>query len=234
MMASEKEFEPMSSNKRQKTTKRKICMMQDFHVSDMKFLPIVKSSKCNIVPMCHDDETKSPILVQVSGGGSVPPFGVNHKEDDVNKVDITLQISCNDDFDHMTRVRTGLITTMETNWPLWHGTTSKKPSTEVIENFCNHFAQPKKPKKNSSTEFWDGLSKASLNIKDITSGRCRIIDDGSGEKVDLVDLAGRQWHKAIFELKHIYILGTKSFGISKRLRYLSTSSEEDFLDFEPL
>jgi hypothetical protein len=227
------------SNKKQKvvvnTTKpKKICMMEDFDVRIMKFSPIVKSSKCNIVPMCHDDVKNSPILVQISGGGKIPPFGIDVKEEDANKINITLQISSEDDFEHMKKVRDELITVMNKNWTKWHGTGTKKPSTEVIENFCNHFTQPRKPKRNSPTEFWDSLSKASLNKNDILGGRCRITDVETGEKVDATDLAGRNWHKAVFELKHIYILGTKSFGISKTLRYLSTSREEDNEELEPL
>lgn len=214
------------TTKKQKISKKTVQMLSDFDILTVKFLPIVKSSKCNLIPI-RQPSNDSTILVQISGGGKVPPFGVKEKEDNTNKVDITLQIASENDYAVMTKVREHLVTLMDKNWTSWH-TTTKKPSIEVIETLCNHFVHPKKPKKNNPNDFWDGLSNTSFNRTDLSSGKCRIVDIDTGDTmVGIDDLPGRTWHKAVFELKHVYILGTKSFGITKSLRYLSTSKQDD-------
>ena len=218
--------DPTKTKKMKKTcTNTKVVLLSDIDVSkDIAFQPIVKNTKCNIIPIRHST-TDSTILVQISGGGKIPPFGVKDDENNPNKVSITLQIASDDDFNTMVKFRDNLINIMDTNWSNWH--TSKKPSIEVIETLCNHFVHPKKPKKNNPGAFWDGLSNAAVNKSDMSSGKCRIIDIDSGNPVTIDDLPGRTWHKAVFELKHVYVLGTKSFGVTKILRYLSTSKQED-------
>jgi hypothetical protein len=232
-----------STNKRQKIeTKesvnakkpKKIFMLDEFHMKDVTYSQIIKSSKCNIVPICNTDSTGSPILVQISGGGKVPvSFGVEEKEDDNTKVNISLQVSSDEDYTTMKNLRGEIIEVMSENWSKWHNG-AKKPSLELVDNFCNHFVQPKKEKKNSPGEYWDSLVKSKFNKNDILSGKCRIVDAESNEVINYADLPGRKWHKAVFELRHMYILGTKSFGVTKVLRYLSTSDEDGDGVIDPL
>jgi hypothetical protein len=214
---------------------KRIQMICDFNVngSDVAFHALVKSAKCNLVPMKLCDEKESPILVQMSGGGKIPAaFGIQEKEDDSNKVNVTLQVASRDDHKQLERLHGEVVAVMCKNWAKWNSG-SKQPSKEVIQEFCYHLVQPRKPKKNSPDEFWDGTTKSSFTKTDLVAGKCRIVDSDSGEPVDIKDVPGRKWHKAIFEFRHVYILGTKSFGITKTLRYLSTS-DEDSGDIIPL
>lgn len=216
--------------KRRKTeSPNKVRMITEFSMKDVTFNDIVSTKgKCNIIPMSIKN---APILLQLSGGGIVPKtFGVEEIEDDQSmpkKVTVTLQVSSSNEYDQMVRIRDELLSSMADNWTNWQKGT-KKPSNEVIENFCNHIVQPKKLKKNSTDQYWDGLVKSKIDSK------CRFVDVDTNEPISYTDLPGRKWHKAIFEFKQIYILGTKMFGITKVLKYLSTSKHEDDYEVEPL
>jgi len=114
---------------------------------------------------------------------------------------------------------------MSKNWILWHGSDNKVSSRDVIETLCHHLVSPKKMKKGSEDEYLDGILRTSFFKHD-----CKIIDEETKEDVDVLDLPGLRWHKAVFELKHVYILGTKSFGFTKVLKYLSTTQVEQYED----
>ena len=213
--------------KKRKITNQ-VCMVTDFMMSSVKFGDLISTKgKCDIIPITTGSGSGT-VLVQLSGGGMIPKtFGVEEMDDDPSKVSINLQVSSENEYNQMVRIRSELIDSMSENWSKWHNG-SKNPSKEVIDNFCNHVVQPKKLKKNSTDQYWDGLVKSKLGTK------CRIIDMETNEPVQLTDLPGRKWHKAVFEFKQVYILGTKSFGITKVLKYLLTSGTNSDDDFEPL
>jgi hypothetical protein len=231
--------EPKQSKKRKfeaTTSPNRLQMMNTFSMKQVLYQGIVKSTKCNVIPMKLNNTKQSSVLVQISGGGMIPKsFGVEETEDDAKKkkVSIKLQVSSDDDYNQMVRIRGETIDCMSDNWSTWNST-AKKPSHEVLENFCNHIVQPKKLKKNSSAEFWDGIINSKINATDLQDGKCRIVDVDTREPVSHLDIPGRKWSKAIFEFKQVYILGTKSFGVTKLLRYLSTSKVDDDEDFDPL
>lgn len=217
--------------KRRKTgPSNQVCMVSDFTFKNSQFGDIVSTKgKCNLLPLTTKTNGTT-VLVQLSGGGMIPKtFGVEETEDDAKtpKVSVNLQVTSDDEYDQMVRIRTELIECMSDNWSKWHNG-SKKPSKEVIDNFCNHIVQPKKLKKNSTDQYWEGLVKSKLGTK------YRILDMETNEEVPYSELPGRKWHKAVFEFKQVYILGTKSFGVTKVLKYLLTSNVDNDDEFEPL
>jgi hypothetical protein len=221
--------EPVVKTKKKKT----VSLLESFHLTAAFFTPLLKTPKCNLVPLSliPDSSKKCPVLVQMNGGGSIPEnWGIEDKEQDGRrKVQIALQINCVEDHSHLDRLRTELGEIVVQHWKGWFPD-AVAPSDEMIMNSCNNFVTPRKKKKNSEGS-WAGCAKASIDPEE---GKCIIVDKETGEAVPFADLPGMVWHKAIFELKWVFILATKSYGITKKLAYLQCSSGEDEDVLEPL
>lgn len=223
---------------RTESTRRKklrIVHLANLHLQDTTLHPIVKSSKCNLVPLSFDaDYRKSPVLVQLSGGGVIPlAFGIEDKDvEGRRKVQFAFQVDSLEDHGHLERLRDELGSLAVTHWTSWFPDT-KKPSEEVILNFCNNLVSDRKKKKNSD-DTWSGVSKAAIDPTDCASGRCKIVEQATGEDVPFEELPGMQWHTIILELRYVYIQATKSYGITKKLRYLSCTRSDEEGDIVPL
>jgi hypothetical protein len=107
------------------------------------------------------------------------------------------------------------------------------PSQEVLQTCCNNFVSPRKKKKTGDGN-WSGVSKASIDPDDCRSLRCNIVDKDTGDIIPFHLLPGRKWHKVIFEFRYVFIQTTKSYGITKKLRYILCSEKEDEAEIEPL
>ena len=219
------------SRKKQKTMT--VVLLESFHLTETMFQPLLKTPKCNLVPLSlrADSNKKCPVLVQLSGGGTIPPsFGIEDKEHDGRrKVVVSLQVDSTEDHEHLDRLRTELGRLVVQYWNVWFPDTSP-PSGEVLMNCCHNFVSPRKKKKNSE-DTWAGVTKASI---DPEAGKCKIVDRDTQAAVAFADLPGMVWHKAIFEMKWVFIQATKSYGITKKLVYLQCSSSEEEGDIEPL
>ena len=81
----------MQPTKKQKI-EQKIAKIKSFGMHDVYLQPLVKSTKCNLVPMLLDTDKKSPVLIQLSGGGKIPlAFGLEIKtENEVQKTTVSL------------------------------------------------------------------------------------------------------------------------------------------------
>lgn len=214
--------------------KKQVRMVHDVHMSDTYLKPQVKSSKCLLVPLAYAFDKKSPVLVQLSGGGKIPlSFGIDDTEvEGRRKVRVALQIEDQSDHDHLVRLRTELSNIVIQTWPSWYPDTSH-PSAEVLQTLCNTFVSARK-KKTNSEETWSGVSKACIEPDECLNGKCKIVDKESGVSVPFDMLPGMTWHKAILEFRHIYVQATKSYGVTRKLRYLSCSAAEDDGDIDPL
>lgn len=216
---------------------KKLSLVEDLSMKDVFLQPIVKNTKCNLVPLSFENNKasyKSPVLVQLNGGGLIPlSFGIEEKDNDGRtKVQLAFQVDSLDDHKHLDRLKNELSELVADNWSNWYPDT-KVPSREVLLNFCNSFVSERKQKKNSE-DTWAGVSKASIEPEECVNGKCKIVDHDTGDTVPYENLPGMKWHKIILELKYIYIQATKSYGITKKLRYIVCSSEDDDSDIVPL
>ena len=221
-----------SATKKQKTGQHKrVQLIDDFHLNDVYTQSIIKNTTCNIVPLVYGFDKKSPVLVQLSGGGVIPlSFGIDDKDmDGRRKVMLALQIDSDSDHDHLVRLRTELIELCSTNWNAWY---PEKP-VPALETLCTTLVSIRK-KKHNSEDLWPGVAKAIIEPRDCTTGACKIVDRETGTPVPFSNLPGMAWHKAIFEFRFIYIQATQSFGITKKLRYLSCSEGEDCGEAVPI
>lgn len=222
------------ATKKQKVSTCPITLGGDFHMDACHLLPLIKSSKCNLVPLVLKKDEQSPVLVQLNGGGVIPPsFGIEDKEQDGRrKVQIALQIDSTEDHAALDRLRLELGEMVAGQWKTWFPDVAA-PSREVLLNFCNNFVSPRKKKKTGEGT-WAGVSKAGIDPDDCTSGRCKIVDKDTGDIVPFHLLPGMTWHKVVFELRYVFVQATKSYGVTKKLRYLSCSSKEDEGEIVPL
>ena len=220
-------------NKKQKVTPKLVKLLENFHIEDCDFQPFVSSSKCNLVPLVYS-ETKGPVLVQLNGGGKIPvSFGIDDKEiDGKRKVQVAFQIDSLLDHENLDRLRTELGESAVKNWSVWFPD-NPVPSREILMNFCGNFVSPRKKKKTGDSGMWSGVAKASIDPDECTNNKCKIVDD-SGNYVTFSDLPGMTWNKIILEFRWIYIQATKSYGITKRLKYMLCTPIEDEGEIEPL
>lgn len=209
-----------------RATKR-VVLLDDIHMSDTHMQDLVKSSKCSLVPLVSAHDKTSPVLVQLSGGGKIPlSFGIDDNEiDGRRKVRLALQVDSKSDHEHLDRLRDELGAMVVSKWPTWYPDT-KAPSDELLLTLCNTFVSPRKKKTNSDGT-WMGVTKAVLDPMECENGRCKIVDKDTNDIVPFDTLPGMNWHKAILEFKYVYIQGTKSYGMTRKLRYLSCSSDDD-------
>jgi len=210
-----------------------LVLLKDFHLTDDLFQSIVKMPKCNLVPLSHsgDSTARVPVLVQIGGGGIIPKsFGIEDKDQDgKRKVQISLQVDCLDDHRQFVRMRKELGEVVVNRWKDWFPD-SIPPSADVLLSCCAKIVTDRKKKKNSE-DTWSGTTKASIEVGDL---KCKILDRDTLEIVPFESLPGMRWHKAIFELKWVFIQATKSYGITKKLRYLLCSVGEVATEVEPI
>lgn len=223
-----------ATKKQKLSTKNRVMLLQDFHMTDCALQPFVKSSKCNLVPLLQSSDNTSPILIQMNGGGVIPrSFGIDDKEvDGRRKVQFAFQIQSVCDHEHLDRLRGELGALVVQNWKKWFPDATP-PSNEMLLSLGGSLVSQRKKKKNSE-DLWSGVSKASIEPEDCASGKCKIVDSVTGAPVPFDQLPGMTWNKIILELRYVFIQATKSYGISKKLRYLSCTPVEDDLDLEPL
>jgi hypothetical protein len=222
--------------KKRKVTRatKRVVLVDDMHMSATHMQALVKSSKCNLVPLVSAHDKTSPVLVQLSGGGKIPlSFGIDDNEiDGRRKVRLALQVDSKSDHEHLDRLRDELGTMAVNKWPTWYPDT-KAPSDELLRTLCNTFVSARK-KKTNSEDTWAGVTKAVLDPDECANGRCKIVDKDTNEVVAFETLPGMNWHKVILEFRYVYIQGTKSYGVTRKLRYLSCSSNDDDGDIMPI
>jgi hypothetical protein len=220
--------------KKQKVSKSTITLVDNFHMRDCQLQSLGKSSKCNLATLTKAGDEHSPVLVQLNGGGVIPlSFGIDDKEQDGRrKVQIALQIDSISDHEHLERLRGELGEMVAEQWKKWFPDTTP-PSKDVLMNFCNNFVSPRKKKKTGDGT-WSGVSKATIDPEECNTGRCKIVDKDTGDIIPFHLLPGMTWHKVVFEFRYVFVQATKSYGVTKKLRYILCTAKEDDGEIEPL
>jgi hypothetical protein len=185
-------------------------------LSDVYIGALVKAKMVSIIPLTLSGGR--PVLVQLSGGGNIPSFGVEQNPDKPTKFSVVFNVDSNDEHSCLQHVRSEMIQLATDKWQSWFPD-QKKPSDELLQEQCNALVGNQTPKQNSEG-FWPGTLKSTVERSDLETGRCQLRDVESGTKLQLTDLAGMKWTKAVVELRSVYILANRSYGITKRLRYL--------------
>jgi hypothetical protein len=216
--------------KRQKKV-AKIHHVRDFSMHDSAIYGnLTKSAKCSIVPLSMADNR--PILVQLSGGGTIPSaFGVDRKEGE-EKATVTFDIEADEDHKHLERLTTEFRDTVCKQWGTWFPDT-KVPASALLADLCTPLVGERK-KKRTGDGVYPGMAKASLQNKELNDGTCVLVNADTKEKMALDQLPGKRWKQIIVEFKFIYILSSKSYGLTRRLRYLSCEDADDELEIVPL
>lgn len=218
-----------------KSTKRRriatILRIGDVDLArDAKFGEYTKSKMCGIVPLSTIND--KPLLVQLSGGGRIPKaFGVQKREQGDKHV-LAFSVEDKDDHSALERLRTDLSECAVDRWSDWvQGT--RPPSDEMIRGSCNALVSDPRPKRDGQGE-WSGLSKATIDPVLVETQACRIIDGNTGEELSMEHLPGMEWSRMILELKHVYVQSTKSYGMTRVLRYIECTGGDDLDEIVPL
>ena len=206
-----------------KKVKKQACI---FRVCDKDILnniktgALIKSKMVNLVPLTTMDD--KPFLIQLSGGGKIPKaFGVEENMEKKNKFSVTFNIDNNDDHENLGLLRNNLATLCVQEWSTWFPD-SNKPADAMLLNMCNNLVSEKKKKKDSD-DYWSGTMKTAVDVVDLTNGNCVLLDKDTKEVLPVEELPGMNWHRAIVELRHVYIQATKAYGITRKLRFLECS-----------
>lgn len=204
---------------------------------------LAKLKMCSIVPIHNVDE--KPVYIQLCGGGDIPQaFGIEESSDNANKMTLTYSIGNVEEHRAFDTVAEDLSDIAITLWDTWSSST-KKMSSDTIKDYMNPLVSERKP-KNQGTDTWPGVSKASFELADIIAGgKCRIVDKDTGAlkfanqsleelRDSIQDLRGMTWHRIVVELKHVYIQGTKKYGITRKLRFAEVSENDRYEELVPL
>lgn len=189
---------------------REFCFDTHVHFKDL-----VRSKMASIIPLALVGDR--PVLVQLNGGGRIPSFGLDQKEDKPNKYNVIINVECDQEHESLVQVREELTGCTLRMWDKWFPD-QKRPSDELLREQCNTLISKRTPKQNSDS-FWPGMFKSGVDRADVETGRCKLVDE-DGKSLQLEDLPGMRWKKAIVEFRSMYILSNRSYGITRRLRYL--------------
>jgi hypothetical protein len=186
---------------------------------------LTKNKMVVLVPIQTMD--RKPILIQLSKGGRISPsFGVEEHKERPGRWNITANVDCMEEHSALEQMKESFTTMCCKKWVKWFPD-QKLPSAELLGSMCNNFVTPRKKKKDSDGH-WAGTFKAAVDTVDLECGRCKIKDSHTGECIkDLEPVRGMNWTRMIFEVKFIYIQSTKSYGISKKLRFLECVPQAD-------
>jgi hypothetical protein len=189
-----------------------------------------KSKMCGLVPITTCDAR--PLLVQFSGGGTIPrAFGLEKREQG-ERYSLSFSIENSAEQKALERLRTDLGGCIVEKWPQWFPE-SKQVSAELLRDYCNVFVTVPKTKREGNGE-WPGLSKVTIDAAMVETRACRIVDPGTGDYISMDELPGMSWVRMILEFKYVYIQATKAYGITRILRYIECVGGTEHDDIVPL
>lgn len=197
-----------------------IVRVQDLDLTtDMECGSVNKANMCTLIPITNT--SKKALYFQLSGGGDIPiQFGLGEMPDNPDKFKLTFNIASDEEYDSLDTIRSQLSTVAIQKWKSWFPSVKTCPSDVLLQDLCYRLVTEKKERNGNPGQFYPGLMKATFDINDIESKRCRIVHGDTKEQVSFRDLPGMRWSRAIIEMRHIFIQGSKSYGLTKRLRYI--------------
>jgi hypothetical protein len=200
-----------------------VTLLDNFRLSDLEVRggTYVPSVNYSVVPL----RLKSgPVLIQLNGGGTIfpiSPFGLSDLElDGSHRIPLVFQINSMSDHGHLDRLHTELSELMRREWKTYFPDRTTPPRTDDVMLSHQAFVSPRLMKIGEAGS-WPGLSKATIE-----PGYCKVRHQETGCSVSYEMLPGMYWHRAVIELRYLYIRELQAFGIVKRLRYMSVSHQD--------
>lgn len=194
---------------------------------------VTKANMCTLVPITGDD-AKS-LFVQLSGGGDIPlQFGLGAVPDNPEKFKLSLNVADQDEHEALERMTGQLADVAVREWKNWFPGNKSPPSEALVKDLCYTLVSEKRERRGAPGQFYPGLFNATFDTRDIESARCRVVHGDTKETVSFHEVPGMKWSRAIVELRHIFIQGSKSYGLTKRLRYLEVIDGPGEEDVVPL
>jgi hypothetical protein len=109
----------------------------------------------------------------------------------------------------------------------------KVPVSALLTDLCNPLVGERK-KNRTGDGVYPGISKTSFQLKELFDGTCLVVNADTKENVSLEDLPGKWWKQFIVKFKFVYIMSSKSYGLTRCLPYLSYEEPDDELEIIPL
>lgn len=192
--------------------------LDDLQVRGGTYVPAVNYS---VVPL----RLKSgPVLIQLNGGGTIfpiSPFGLSDPELNGNhRIPLVFQINSMSDHNHLDRLHIELSELMRREWKTYFPDRTTPPETDDMVLSHQAFVSPRL-KKIGEMGTWPGVSRATIE-----PGNCKVRCKETDCFVPYEMLPGMYWHRAVIELRYLYIRDLHAYGIVKRLRYMSVSHQE--------
>lgn len=205
---------------------RTIHQLHKFHLTrDCHFAGEVKTNKTGrrFAPLQTSATDKSRLLLQLSGGGGIPPFGIktdNEYED--ASTSLIFNVDNESEVDALRRWNTAAVQLAVANKHIWwpKGITND----QIKDNFASVFTD-KKPKTNGDG-FWSPQMKVRIPIDTATGNlkSCHIINTESCD-ICFTDLPSTTWDTLVLEITGVYFTGKYTWGLAKQLFKLKTASK---------
>ena len=163
------------------------------------------------------------ILLQFSGGGSIPPFGIKtDTEHEDGSTSLIYNIDNEAEVESLRGVTAAAIQMAITNKNTWwpKGITNE----QIRDNMATLFSEKKL--KTSCDGYWPAQMKAKIPMDAVTGEikSCEIQDNDNSD-LPLTELPGTKWDTLVLELAGFYFSGKYTWGLVKHLFKLKTSGE---------
>ena len=166
---------------------------------------------------------ESRVLLQFSGGGSIPPFGIKTEtEQEDRSTSLIFNLDNEAEVESLRGLAAAAIQLAIVNkhnwWP--KGITNE----QIRDNFATLFSEKKL--KTSSDGYWPAQMKVKIPMDVVTQEvkSCDIMNSEGGH-LPFSDLPGTKWDTLVVELAGFYFSGKYSWGVVKHLFKLKTSCD---------
>lgn len=220
-----KRLKSLNSLPKEANTERTIHQLHKFQFTrDSHFAGEVKTNKTGrrFAPLQTSASDKSRVLLQLSGGGGIPPFGIktdNEYED--ASTSLIFNVENESEIDALRRWNISAVQLAVANKHLWwpKGITNE----QIKDNFASIFTD-KKPRSNGEG-FWSPQMKLRIPI-DTATGElksCHIVNNESRE-ICFTELPSGTWDTLVMEISGVYFSGKYTWGLAKQLFKLKTAA----------
>lgn len=211
-----------------------IFHLREFDFTKHAIVGGIRKGVYNIVDITNALKSGKKIKIQLSGGGSLPPFCVDSSQFGQS---IVVNLKNDSEYKSMLKLQEAILDVAVERRNDWFPG-SVVSDSQLREKFIM-LAHAGKSKKGGSGDLHDPTAKFAfeeIHLKPQTNEKTgvtaknpllRIIDEESKD-VELISLPGRRWNTIIFTFQCIYIQKSGTFGVTRRLNYLQVGEPSAF------